>query len=287
MDETSVPYGFGQARGNVTASRVSKTAVAQVSRSELRGAVTHVAFATHDSAVQARLPQVIIGNTRKFTPGLLAAVMPQKPANVVLIRQKTAWNTTTLMLHIIEILGATMQNFPQYQAVLVLDTASCHTAPRVVRAASAQGIWFSFIPAKLTFLLQPLDTHIFASYKVVLKKMYLQARSTGHGTVTSAAWLEVLFHMCTKFLRGRKWKAAFEQTGMLGDRSRDLSKDIQMNFPGAVGFNAPPVLPSCAQLQCLMPRGTSLPYVDLWWKPEGRGRRLALVWGGARVRARL
>jgi hypothetical protein len=246
-----------------------------------------VAFATHDSAVQARLPQVIIGNTRKFTPGLLAAVMPQKPANVVLIRQKTVWNTTTLMLHIIEILGATMQNFPQYQAVLVLDAASCHTAPRVVRAASAQGIWFSFIPAKLTFLLQPLDTHIFASYKVVLKKMYLQARSTGHGTVTSAAWLEVLFHMCTKFLCGRKWKAAFEQTGMLGDRSRDLSKDIQMNFPGAVGFNAPPGLPSRAQLQCLMPRGTSLPYVDLWWKPEGRGRRMALVWGGPRVRARL
>ena len=209
MDETSVPYGFGQARGNVTASRVSKTAVAQVSRSELRGAVTHVAFATHDSAVQARLPQVIIGNTRKFTPGLLAAVMPQKPANVALIRQKIAWNTTTLMLHIIEILGATMQNFPQHQAVLVLDTASCHTAPRVVRAASAQGIWFSFIPAKLTFLLQPLDTHIFASYKVVLKKMYMQARSTGHGTVTSAAWLEVLFHMCTKISAWKEMEGSF------------------------------------------------------------------------------
>jgi hypothetical protein len=40
----------------------------------------------------------------------------------------------------------------------------------VARRAAELGIWLVFVPAKLTFLLQPIDEHIFALYKRFLSK---------------------------------------------------------------------------------------------------------------------
>lgn len=286
MDETSIPYAFGEQRGNIAKSSRRLGVAAVGKKSELRGAVTHVAFITHDTTVQPKLPQIIIGNTRRFTPDLLSVMADRKPNNVVLIRAKSAWNTTLHMMRIIGLLGAALQEFPQFQPVLVLDTASCHTTPRLVRCAGANNIWISFVPAKLTYLLQPLDTHVFASYKLRLRRLYREAKLDGHGVVSVIKWLELLFDMCTKFLCSGKWRKAFERTGMLGTRPQNLSSELQAICADVVVTTGAASLPSKEDLQLMMPRGTMVPYVDLWWKPAGRGRRIVLVWGNARQRAR-
>lgn len=218
MDETSIPYAFGEHRGNIASTSRRSAFAAATKKGDLRGAVTHVAFITHDTTVQAKLPQIIIGNTRRFTSALLSGATAEKPDNVILIRAKSAWNNTLHMMRIIGILGAVLRDFTQYQPVLVLDTASCHTSPRLVRCAGANSIWISFVPAKLTYMLQPLDTHVFASYKSCLRRLYRQAKIDGKGLVSPARWLHLLFEICTTFLCGRKWHKAFEQTGMLGNR---------------------------------------------------------------------
>lgn len=176
LDETSVPYAFSNRRGNVVAGAAAH---GKVKRGDTRGAVTHVAIITHDSAVQARLPQYIIGNHHKFTLPFMTAANLIKPNNVVLLRQKSAWNSLEVMRRVLANLSETLLQFPQYQPILVMDTASCHTNARLVRAAGALGIWIAFIPAKLTFLLQPLDTHVFAGYKDCLKKNVLAGARQG------------------------------------------------------------------------------------------------------------
>lgn len=280
LDETSVPYAFGSRRGNVVPHAAAS---GKVKRSETRGAVTHVGIITHDPTVQARLPQYIIGNHYKFTLPFMAAANLSKPANVVLVRQKSAWNTLGVMKRVLVSLNEALQHFPHYQPILVMDTASCHTNAKLVRAAGELGIWIAFIPAKLTFLLQPLDTHAFAGYKACLKKLFWEAR--GKGELTSLAWIKLLFHMCTKFLCGKQWWHAFERTGLTGDRGGALSGDIQSLCGAAHYCISNGALPSKEQMQQVMPAGRSLPYVDLWWKPSGRGRRLVLIWGNARRRA--
>lgn len=113
--------------------------------------------------------------------------------------------------------------------------------------------------------------------------MFWQAR--GKGEVTSLVWIKLLFRMCSKFLCGKKWKLSFEKTGLIGDRGEALGCDIK-NLCGAAEYSVSDgCLPTKEQMQTIMPAGKKIPYVDLWWKPAGRGRRLILVWGSARRRA--
>lgn len=67
LDETSVSYTFHQAKG-LYHRRLKRQGRAhtQIRKSDLRGAVTHVAAICERSEVQPRLPQVIIGNKHRF-----------------------------------------------------------------------------------------------------------------------------------------------------------------------------------------------------------------------------
>ena len=47
----------------------------------------------------------------------------------------------------------------------------------MLRAAGQAGLWVVIVPAKLTWLLQPADTHCFAKYKAFLRKKYLEMSS--------------------------------------------------------------------------------------------------------------
>ena len=69
-----------------------------------------------------------------------------------------------------------------HQVVLLLDTASAHICPKFLRAASRKGIVVQYIPAKLTWLLQPLDTHVFARFKQFLIQEFREGlvRSGAH-----------------------------------------------------------------------------------------------------------
>ena len=285
LDATSVAYSFQRGRGNVVAGAAAET---KVSRSETRGAVTHVAMICNDSAVQPKLPQFIIGNHHKFTLAFMQAASVTKPPNVVLLREKSAWNSLAIMRKVLQSLADALQHFSTYQAILVLDTASCHTSPKLVRLAASLNIWISFIPAKLTCMLQPLDTHCFAGYKDCVQKLFRQERSKAfEGRVSSISWINILYHVCTKFMCSKKWLHAFERTGLLGDRVALLSSTVRKACVLEDYGKSDGNLPCKEDMQVIMPRGREFPYVDMWWKPSGRRHRLVLVWGGARLRSRL
>ena len=54
---------------------------------------------------------------------------------------------------------------PDTQLILILDAATIHLSGTFRRRALSLGVRLVFIPAGLTWLLQPLDTHVFAALK--------------------------------------------------------------------------------------------------------------------------
>ena len=51
------------------------------------------------------------------------------------------------------------------EIILLMDMAPCHMHPSVFALARRKGIRIVLIPARLTGLLQPLDTHVFRQFR--------------------------------------------------------------------------------------------------------------------------
>ena len=144
--------------------------VQNVVLSKQRAGFTHVALICDDVSLQPRLPQILLGNERLFPAATIAALQGTLAPNIHLWRRKSGWVTKELMLEILKDLCAALGALTAtHQVVLLLDTASVHICPKFLRAANRKGIMVQYIPAKLTWLLQPLDTRVFARFKYLVK----------------------------------------------------------------------------------------------------------------------
>ena len=82
-----------------------------------------------------------------------------------------------------------------HQVVLLLETASVHICPKFLRAASHKGSMVQYISAKLTWLLQPLDTHVFAWFKQYLIQEYREGlvQRAAHASELTSALTRMIF----------------------------------------------------------------------------------------------
>jgi hypothetical protein len=211
LDETSISYSFHRAKGYFSKHLLkSGRAKTRIRKKELRGSVSHVAIIADRPEVQKRLPQVFIGNTHRFTLGLMAEVVGTTPEFVHLFRRKSSWNNIENMISVLELLAAALAHFPDLQPILALDTVRCHIAPRILSKAAELKLWIAPVPAGLTYLLQPLDVSCFAQYKAFLRSAYRIARMAT-GALSARQWIMLLFQVCTDFLNSTPWAPAFFQ----------------------------------------------------------------------------
>ena len=73
--------------------------------------MTHVAIICDDPALQPLLPQFVIGNCAVFLQREWRALQASCPSNVVLVRQKSAWNNTKLFCEILRQPGVVLRPF--------------------------------------------------------------------------------------------------------------------------------------------------------------------------------
>ena len=179
--------------------------------------------------VQKRLPQVFIGNTHRFTLGLMAEVVGTTPEFVHLFRRKSSWNNIENMISVLELLAAALAHFPDLQPILALDTVRCHIAPRILSKAAELKLWIAPVPAGLTYLLQPLDVSCFAQYKAFLRSAYRIARMAT-GALSARQWIMLLFQVCTDFLNSTPWAPAFFSVG-IGAGELKLGTELRILFP--------------------------------------------------------
>jgi len=138
--------------------------------------------------------------------------------------------------------------------ILLLDTAPSHTNSVVYNACNRNDIRFLFVPAKMTWLLQPLDVAGFAIFKLRLRQFYRREQIRArHGQVATVTWMRLLGTAIITVMQGKQWSSTFDGCGVApvqtGLRHRIL-KDIGCDE----GVSVPPGEPSLAALGAVFPK---------------------------------
>ena len=272
IDETSVCLHPGGGRGAVFASRkwLRNGGGQHVPKWKQRRYMSHVAVMCDRIEVQTALPQFVIGNRSTLQLRHFVALRRSRPMNVRLIRRSTAWNTarlTACLIHqIADALAGSGVLSCDVQVVVLLDAARIHFAPEVLRACKAVHFWLIVVPARMTFLLQPLDTHVFAVYKARLQRAYQSARTRSHSTsgdLSIDEFLQCIDHAIRSALEERSWASAFDSDGF-GDHQRMLGCRVRR----ALQLDVCPVIPSSRpsddQLRHCFPRRARPSFASLW-----------------------
>ena len=276
LDETAVGYSMLGVKGFFKKKLVKRKNVgAHIRKKDLRGTITHVAVIADRPDVQAVLPQVFIGNTHRFTLGLMkSAAAAAKPANVHLFRRKSSWNNMVNMSEILTLLSEALKAFPNLQPILIVDTVRCHIATELLKKAASLGLWLAPVPAGLTYLLQPLDVSVFAAYKGFVRKVYHSLRLK-HGIVSPELWVQILFSVCVEFLSAKRWAAAFHTVGLGAVDSR-LSQDMAKLFPNGRMHSVPAACLTVAELSRILPKNFPTRLL-LWVRAPLQRRRMLTI----------
>ena len=223
MDETSISFHYGRQKGLVVSRHhlpPDRTHNKETVKTEdAKAHISFLAFFTHETDVQPKLPQIFIGNKHKFLLGLLKGLAPHTPHNFLLWREESSWNNVALMRKAMCQLMKNLKDLvATHQVILVLDCARCHIHPTICTLATRLGIRLLYVPARLTWLLQPADTHGFGRLKHRLRKKWLDlCIQSSSGQVSHLDWLAALFEVTRKLLCEVQWRSAFESNGLLGE----------------------------------------------------------------------
>ena len=266
MDETAVRTFIAPAKGLVSLPPKHRKAyragvfVYPAGRQQQRSCLTHVAFICDDSTIQTKLPHIIIGSNHVLSVRVFEKVRGKLRKNVFLWRKPNAWISTSLLLEIVEMLGRVLAPFLfEFQPILFWDALKCHLADSVLRAASQAGIWVIPIPAKMTWLLQPADTHAFAKYKAYIRKeFYHQASISSDGHVDLEKVIMILDAGVLAIFQATHWADSFDQNGFGGGQAK-VRKSILEHLVVEHVAPAMSLLPSLAQVQQVWPKRISVP----------------------------
>lgn len=292
MDETSVAYCYGTGKGLVVSKRVLPSGKfhkkSPATSSDHKTHVSYLAFVTHDSAIQPKLPQIFIGNKKAFLLKTLNALAPDIPEGFFVWREESSWNNHVLMCRALRILADRLKDYKDsHQIILILDVARCHRHPLIYSWANRLGIILMYVPAKLTWLLQPADTHVFGRMKTRLRQLWIDlcVQSDG-GVVAHAQWLAAAFDLIRKLLCGFKWHNAFLSNGLLDENkigSRIL-QELQYDVPKPL--QAAILTPE--ELQGLMPRRTKNAHAKIfsWALPKAMPKAMPKAKSKAKAKAK-
>ena len=288
LDETAICLYQGGSKGVVFCRKRKGGSGAEpfqkVSLAKRRTYLTHIGLICDAPALQPLLPQVLIGNEETFAAGAVAGLQAACPQNVHLLRQKSAWNNVEACKTTVRLLAKALEPHlgPMgLQPVLFLDAAPLHLQASLFQCCVANGIWPIVVPARLTWLLQPLDTHVFLKYKRRLRARYQSRRlETADGQLSVAQFLPAVCDAIKEVLEGQEWAKAFDQNGF-GERQRAVSAFVlrQCQLEGPPGV--PSSLPTPEILQRCWPRKRK---VHLGWllRPYRRLDASHAPAGGAR-----
>ena len=265
----------GGGRGNIFVEKGAR-ACQNVSRDKTRKTITHIAFICDDPDIQRALPQVLVANEHTFLVRDTAALLGGLAPNVILLRRKSAWNNKKLCAQVIRILRDAPAPFAgELQPILLFDAAPCHIAPCVWSACAAAGIWAVLVPARATWLLQPLDTHAFLAYKVRLQGAYQDARLlTADGEMNLPELVPCVCRAVREVLEARAWARAFDHDGFSAAQTA-VSERVSSVLGQAAHLGIPSTRPSLDQVKLCFPKRATIPWAAIWRPFDGAAAKAA------------
>ena len=246
MDESAVCLFQGRGRGNVFLKRYEPR-TQPASLASQRTYLTLVAFVCDVPDVQKSLPQVLVANESTLSAEQLHDVRLACPENVVVLRQRKAWNTKALCVRIIRLLKNALQPFAHgYQAVLLMDAFRVHVSREIFAACAASALWTVIVPARMTWLLQPLDTDVFSALKARIQEESQRVRMRiPERPLDVTTLITCVCNAARHVLEGRTWAAAFDRNGY-GANQAELGSRVRRSLE----IDAPPVIPSSRPSLC-------------------------------------
>ena len=143
----------------------------------------------------------------------------------------------------------------------MFDAAMIHLADEVMNELTAAKIWFTLIQARLTWLLQPLDTHGFAKYKRHLKRSFQETLLDSAQGNNAERMILLVVGTIRAVLQGNRWANAFTHNGLAGNQTH-VSKFIKQNLQFEILPPYPAILPTLDVMRLCWPSNRTIrPYV--------------------------
>ena len=242
-DETSLCWFQGAQKGNVFIERGSRV-TQNISASARRKYCTCVAFVCDDHAIQKLLPHVLIVNMHIISASEFAGLRRSCPPKITLLRRKSSWVNAEVCVVILNLLAKALAPFmDSAQPILLFDGFGPHYNEIVVNACQRHRIWPIVVPAKLTWLLQILDTHVFFAYKHHIQRAYQLARiRTSDGIVGLAELVGCVYAAIQNVIEGSSWGPAFDHNGFGHSQTKVSARVLswlQLDSPPCVSSERP------------------------------------------------
>ena len=271
MDETNVSLSLQPGKGHLSleARKRKRSALPlarNVSLGDRRATMTHALTICNDAEVQPLIPQLLFLKESLVSQQLYLDIKSSLPPTFVCLRQTKAWmNTDSMLQYITSLRRALAGELLRRKVILYLDMFKSHYNQRVLAAAARSQIHLCFLPAKLTWALQPADIHVFAGYKRRLaQELEGKAICTVDGKVGWRTLTQCITVTDREFVQTKVWAKAFKDNGLVGHqqniskRCRDKLEILPQVFPLAQGF------PTLRQLQEVFPNRAIIPVHDLF-----------------------
>ena len=248
LDETSIAKAYSKIKGTVmlpsawpeyNALDISE----HVPMAKTRCYITYCAIVASDPLISAILPQVLIAARKNMNRSV------EQHADVILgVRthlwvRESAWMTQEVFLEILDLLLDALEPYNDFfEFILVFDASRVHLSIDISRKLCIAGMRIVVVPAKLTWLLQPLDTHVFANFKNSLRKRLQEAAMDApHGQLNDTRWIESVAR-CINEMTNIDHGKSFHRNGMMGHQNNMKaveSKVIAADCLHSVGRQAP------------------------------------------------
>ena len=284
LDESSIPCYQGRSRGTVFKPRKGGVVEHNLPKGKRRKCLTLVSVISDEPSIQKHMPQILIGNCHTFLKREMHLLAASCNDTLILIRcalhacclrlrayvfrQKSAWVDAKLCAVIVHRLAWALERAltpfrDEYQAVLLLDALPAHLSILVLDALSACHVWPLVIPAKTTWALAPLDTHVFSPLKCAIQEYFDKARAElVHGDVCMAVFVTCIRHAIDDVVMGRAWARAFAHNGFALDQ-QGVSSDLCVATRNATP-SIPNGAPTLSQIEACLPRRSSEKAAIIW-----------------------
>ena len=286
MDETSIALVPKAPRGNLLRfpRRRRRGGRFQATSTQQRTNLTYAAFITDGPPLQPQLLQFIIGSK---TIAFLNRIWRELFDRIFLQRGDSAWNNTRHMVQMIRVLGVVCRSaLPEAVFLLSFDVANAHLGDEVFQAMHAEGFLPLIIPAKCTWLLQPLDVAVFRMFKQFLRRLFYDRCADREGQALEMGWfLNIVYEVIDAVVLSLDWQDAFASVGM-GYEQQRLGEQLKTQLGYQSCAPAAACRPSAAEFQRILPRGRTL-HIDTVLPPAGRLPVLAARLGGPLLTVRL
>ena len=99
--------------------------------------------------------------------------------------------------------------------VLSMDAASIHVHAKVADTRARLGLWLVIVPAHTTWLLQPLDIHVFLKFKRYLRAafQYHLLRPSETEETPSQVIVRLIVRAIARVIQAEPWRLAFLKNG--------------------------------------------------------------------------